>query len=94
MSFPLQIQQEAIEMSEFEQKMLPALMDMAEDKVPNVRLVVGKCLYKCAQSGELGIERIWFIGPMTNDVLLFSSILYGEIGATVEIGGVPATTGE
>lgn len=50
-------------MSEFEQKMLPALMDMAEDKVPNVRLVVGKCLYKCAQSGELGIERIGW----TND---------------------------
>lgn len=50
-------------MSEFEQKMLPALMDMAEDKVPNVRLVVGKCLYKCAQSGELkGYVYYW-----TND---------------------------
>lgn len=50
--FCLQIQQEAIDMAEFEQKMLPALMEMAEDKVPNVRLVVGKVLYKCAQSGE------------------------------------------
>lgn len=48
----LQIQQEAIDMPEFEQRMLPVLIDMAEDKVPNVRLVVGKCLYKCAQSGE------------------------------------------
>lgn len=40
-------------MAVFEQKMLPALIDIADDKVPNVRLVVGKCLYKCAQSGEL-----------------------------------------
>lgn len=40
-------------MPEFEEKLLPALIEMAEDKVPNVRLVVAKCLYKCAQSGEL-----------------------------------------
>lgn len=51
--FILQIQREAIAMSEFEQKLLPALIEMSEDKVPNVRLVVGKCLYKCAQTGEL-----------------------------------------
>lgn len=46
-------------MAEFDQRMLPALFEMAEDKVPNVRLVVGKCLYKCAQSGKLRIVRVF-----------------------------------
>lgn len=43
-------------MTEFEQKMLPPLMAMAEDKVPNVRLIVGKCLYKCSQCGESAVD--------------------------------------
>lgn len=51
--YHLQIQQNAIDMAEFEQKMLTPLITMAEDKVPNVRLVVAKCLLKCAQNGEL-----------------------------------------
>lgn len=50
--FYFQIDQEVIPMAEFEQRMMSALIDMADDKVPNVRLVVGKCLYKCTQNGE------------------------------------------
>lgn len=29
---------------DFEEKLLPVLIDLSSDKVPNVRLVVAKCL--------------------------------------------------
>lgn len=52
MVFNSQIQQNAIDMAEFELKMLPPLINMAEDRVPNVRLVVAKCLLNCVRNGE------------------------------------------
>lgn len=85
-------------MAEFDQRMLPALFEMAEDKVPNVRLVVGKCLYKCTQSGKLRIVRVCLLPSiqmlMNSPPFLVLSILHGESGAAVEVGGYAPAVGE
>lgn len=52
-----QVQQNAIDMHEFEAKMLPVLLSLAKDRVPNVRIVVAKCIsHAILRNGKLDVD--------------------------------------